>query len=65
MKPNASTHDPRPEYCRDLVNSTGMTRAALAKQLGMNDRTLRRYMAGERKFPYLVQLALESIVLEP
>ncbi len=65
MKPDASTHDPSKEYFIDLVKSTGITREKLAIQLGMNDRTVRRYQSGERPVPYLVQFALESIVLEP
>jgi len=65
MKPDASTHDATKEYCSDLVLSTGLTRATLCKQLGIDERTLRRYMSGERSFPYLVQFALECVVLDP
>jgi len=65
MMPDASTHNPSPEYCRDLIDSTGMTRPVLAKKLGMDERTLRRYLSGERKFPYPIQFMLECIVLEP
>ncbi len=63
MKPDASTYDPRPEYFAELVKSTGMTRAALAERLGHDERTLRRWIAGERRFPYSVQFALECLVL--
>ena len=63
MKPDASTYDPRPEYLAELVKSTGMTRADLAKLLGYDERTLRRWLAGERQFPYTVQFALEVLVL--
>lgn len=65
MKPDASSHDDTKEYCSDLVLSTGLTRAVLCKQLGIDERTLRRYMSGERRFPYLVQFALECVVLDP
>lgn len=66
MKPNSKEHNNSAEYCRDLVNSTKLTRPVLCKQyLGINERTLRRYMSGKRRFPYLVQFALECLVLDP
>ena len=63
MKPNAKQYDPRPEYLAELVKSTGMTRAALANRLGYDERTLRKWLNGERQFPYSVQFALECLVL--
>lgn len=65
MKPDATTHDPSAEYCRDLVNSTNMKRVPLSKRLGIDERTLRRYMSGERPVPYPIQFALECLVLDP
>ncbi len=65
MKPDASTHDSSKEYCRDLVLSTGLTRVPLCKLIGIDERTLRRYMSGERKVPYPIQFALECLVLDP
>ena len=65
MKPDASTHEQSAEYCRDLVNSTGMTRVPLCKLLGIDERSLRRYCSGEHKFPYSIQFMLECLVLEP
>ena len=64
MKPNAKEYNPDPAYLAELVKSAGMTRADLAERLGYDERTLRRWLAGERKFPYAVQFALECIVLE-
>jgi len=64
MKPDASQYDPRPEYFRELVESTGMTQPALGDVLGCDERTIRRYLTGERQFPYSAQFALECLVLE-
>ena len=64
MKPNAKDYDPRPEYFRELVESTGLTQKKIAETLGVDERTIRRWLAGDRQFPYTVQLALESLVLE-
>lgn len=64
MKPDATTYDPRPEYLLDLVNSTGMPRSHLARDvLGVTDRTLQRWLAGSRGFPYTAQFTLEVLVL--
>lgn len=65
MKPNAAEHNTDPEYCRDLVDSIKMRRLDVARTIGIDKRTLRRYMSGERKMPYPVQFALECLVLEP
>ena len=65
MKPNAKKYyDPRSEYFRELVESTGLTQPELGKLLGCNERTIRRWLTGARKFPYTVQLALENLVIE-
>lgn len=64
MKPDPSTHDPRPEYLAELLASTGMHKRDVAKYvLGCDLRTLDRYLSGERKIPYGVQFLLESQVL--
>lgn len=63
MKPNAAEYDPRPQYFRELAGSTGKTQPELAKVLGVDERTIRRWRNGERKFPYVVQFSLECLVL--
>lgn len=64
MTPNAAEYDPRPEYFRELVASTGMTQKELAADvLGCTDRAIRMWMTGKRKFPYSVQFTLEALVL--
>ena len=63
MKPDASTYDPRPEYMEELVASTGLTQAEVAKRIGADERTLRRWIKGERQFNYRDQFAIECLVL--
>ena len=65
MKPDARMHNQEPEYFRQLVESSGMPLGRLAKIIGHDERTLRRWMAGERKFSYAVQFIVESVVLSP
>jgi len=65
MTPDAADYDPRPEYLASLINSTGKTRAKVAKLLGCSERALRQWLSGNRKFPYTVQFALECLVLSP
>ena len=63
MKPDARMHNQDPEYFAQLVESTGLTIEKLAKQIGHDERTVRRWMKGERKFPYSAQYIVEAIVL--
>lgn len=63
MKPDASTYDQRPEYLAELIRSTGLTQAALAKIIGVDERTIRRWLSGQRQFDYTVQFAIECLVL--
>jgi DNA-binding transcriptional regulator YiaG len=63
MKPDASTYDPRPEYLAELIGSTGLSQPALAKVLGVTDKTLRNWLSGRNPFPYTAQFALECLVL--
>lgn len=65
MKPNAKKfYDPRPEYLAELIVSTGKTQKQLGRILGHDPRTIRRWLTGERTFPYSLQFALECLVLE-
>lgn len=65
MRPNAAEHRQDPEYFSQLVESAGMSQGELAKIIGHDARTLRRWMTGERKFPYSVQFIVECVVLDP
>jgi hypothetical protein len=65
MTPNAENYNPNPEYIRDLVESTGLRLPELGKVIGHDERTIRRWINGERKYPYSLQFALECLVLSP
>ena len=41
MKPDASHHDPRPEYLRALLADAGLTQREAAERLGVDPRTMR------------------------
>ena len=66
MKPDASQHDPSPDYLRALVDQSGLSQRAVADLLGVDPRTMRYYLAhedGKRRAaaPYCVQYALEQL----
>lgn len=61
MKPDATLHDPRPEYLRALLDEAGLSQREAARRIGITDRALRYYVAGQRVAPYLVQFALERL----
>ena len=66
MKPDASRHDPRPEYLRSLVYQSGLSQRACARRIGIGERLLRYYLAPDdsqdrRIAPYPVQFALECL----
>lgn len=64
-QPDASKHDPRPEYLRALLKQAGLSQRAAARRIGISDRVMRYYLAGEsagyRPAPYPVQFALEAL----
>jgi DNA-binding transcriptional regulator YiaG len=64
MTPNASKYNPDPQYMAELVESTGLSQGQLSELLGVDSRTIRRWLSGSRKFPYIAQFALESLVFE-
>ena len=66
MTPDASKHDPRPEYLRALVAASGLSQRSAAKRIGISERVMRYYLQGAlhptyRPAPYSVQYALESL----
>ena len=52
------------EYIKDLIGSTGLFQQDLAVVLGVDERTIRRWISGERTCSYAAQFALEVLVLE-
>ena len=66
MKPDASKHDPRPEYLRALLERAGLSQRQAAMKIGISDRVMRYYVsdvssATYRPAPYPVQYALEQL----
>lgn len=63
MKPNGREYNPSIVYLAELIESTGMTQEQLGKVLNVAPRTIRKWLAGDRHFPYTAQFALECLVL--
>lgn len=61
MKPDATLHNPDPQYIRSLLAAAGLSQEAAARQVGISGRAMRNYVSGERDAPYSVQFALESL----
>ncbi len=65
MTPNGKEYNPAAQYFAELYYSTGLEKDELAKVLHVDERTIYRWLSGERQFPYSIQFCLECIVLEP
>jgi transcriptional regulator with XRE-family HTH domain len=69
MTPDASKHDPRPEYLRALLQQAGLSQRAAARRIGISERMMRYYLAADeadhRPAPYPVQFALEALARGP
>jgi len=63
VKPNATRHDPRPEYIRSLIERAGLSQREAARRIGISERMMRYYVADadNRPAPYAVQYALERL----
>lgn len=46
--------EPGPDDFRALLQQTGLTGARAGELVGVDGRTIRRYVGGERKIPYSV-----------
>jgi predicted transcriptional regulator len=46
---------------RDEIARLGRTQRGLARELGIDERTMRRYCAGDREIPSLMWHALKSL----
>lgn len=51
-----------PDQLSKLLEKHGLSQSEAARQLGMADRTLRRYISGELEIPKVVELALETVI---
>jgi len=65
MKPNAELYTDNATYLRALVQESGLSINKAADRIGISRRSLAYYLNGQRKWPYTVQYALESLVSEP
>lgn len=63
IKPDASKHDPRPEYLRALIERAGLSQRAAADAIGVSPRMMRYYIAegSEHRARYPEQFALEAL----
>ena len=65
MIPDATKHNPSPEYLRALLDRAGISQREAARRIGVSERVMRYYLAPEsadyRPAPYVVQFALESL----
>jgi hypothetical protein len=40
MRPDASLHDPRPDYLRPLVERSGLSQVECARRIGISERVV-------------------------
>jgi hypothetical protein len=52
----------KPDQLRRLIKSAGLTIRGAADELGMTQRQLFRYLAGEAEIPRVVELAIKWVV---
>ena len=61
MKPDATLHNPSPDYLRALIEKAGISQREAARRLGVDERQMRRFLAGDYDAPYPVQFCLEAL----
>jgi plasmid maintenance system antidote protein VapI len=45
-----------------LLDSAGLSQRGAAKAIGINERTMRKYVAGESEIPLTVEFALRWVI---
>lgn len=53
-----------PRQLGTFLKSAGLTQSGAARELGISDRNMRRYVAGDLPVPRVVELALRYIALQ-
>ena len=65
MTPDATKHNPSPDYLRALLDHAGVSQREAARRIGISERVMRYYLAPEsadyRPAPYVVQFAIEAL----
>jgi len=61
MKPDARKYDSRPANMAKLVKATGLTQKEIGKRIGVDERTIRRWIAGDRQFSYRDQFTIKCL----
>lgn len=46
---------------RDLLEAAGLSQRGAARELGIDERTMRRYVAGDAAVPRVIFLAVERL----
>lgn len=69
MKPDASNHNPDPDYLRGLIERAGLNQVQAAERIGITPRTMRAHLSprlikSHTDAPYPVQYALESLAAD-
>lgn len=59
--PDAATITESPDYLSGLIDQSGMSTRAVARQIGVDSGELRGYLSGRRHWPYPVQYTIEAL----
>ena len=54
-----------PDRLRDWLAANGRSQRGLARELGIDERTVRYYCSGDRAIPPVIWLALEALAGKP
>ena len=64
MTPDASKHNPDPKYLRELIEKAMVAQSEAAVLIGINERSMRRYLDGTYEIPYVVQFCMECLAAD-
>lgn len=59
--PDASNHRTDPAYLQHLLAKTELSERAAERLLGLGDRSLRNFMQGKSRIPYMLQFCMEVL----
>ena len=60
-KPDIRNYNPDPQHLRDLLAGSPFTYEHVAREMGISERTLYNWLAGDRGYPYHAQFTLERL----